>query len=274
MPDLRRITFVSLSCVLLFGTIYSVAYHTYIDTSDPVVALGRTPHPLAESSYFARKDNVLNTLFIKKAWGWTTTAFVALLLTAPPPRPSSSRRATMTLRERLGKWVAATGVWLLFVVWFFGPGVMERVLSLSGAECVMRVPSGDVLAVPTEYCVSRTIVSPATHPELFILSPKGIVEGNSDWRTLPRMMRGHDVSGHVFLVTMSLLFLADMVRPSFSIPKDRLPAAHRYALLGTGALMLIWMFALFTTALYFHTPFEKLTGYCKCCKTLSACPRN
>lgn len=274
MPDLRRITFVSLSCVLLFGTIYSVAYHTYIDTSDPVVALGHAPHPLAESSYFARKDNVLNTLFIKKAWGWTTAVFVALLLTAPPPRPTSSRRATMTLRERLGKWAAATGVWLLFVVWFFGPGVMERVLSLSGAECVVRVPSGDVLAVPTEYCVSRTIVSPATHPELFILSPKGIVEGNSDWRTLPRMMRGHDVSGHVFLVTMSLLFLADMVRPSFSIPKDRLPAAHRYALLGTGALMLIWMFALFTTALYFHTPFEKLTGYCKCCKTLSACPRN
>ena len=88
------------------------------------------------------------------------------------------------------------------------------------------------------------------------------------------MMRGHDVSGHVFLVTMSLLFLADMVRPSLSIPKGKLPAAHFYALLGTGMLMLVWMLALFTTSLYFHTPFEKLTGYCKCSITSSACPRN
>ncbi len=151
MPDIRRITFVSLSCVLLFGTIYSVAYHTYLDTSDPLVALARVPHPLAESSYFARKDNILNTLFIKKAWGWTTAVFVALLLTAPTPQGSSRR--TMSLRERLGKWAAATGVWLLFVVWFFGPGVMERVMSLSGAECVLRVPSGDV-----PHCTRRVLL--------------------------------------------------------------------------------------------------------------------
>jgi len=74
-------------------------------------------------------------------------------------------------------------------------------------------------------------------------------------------MKGHDVSGHVFLLTMSLLFLADMLRPSLSLPQEMRTQAHRYAVMGTGALMVVWLAAEFTTALYFHTPFEKLTGY-------------
>ncbi|KAH8119603.1 inositol phospholipid synthesis and fat-storage-inducing TM-domain-containing protein [Phellopilus nigrolimitatus] len=261
MPDLRRITFVALSSVLLLGTIYSVVHHTYLDTSDPLVALGHVKHALHDYSYFARKSNVLNTVFIKRAWGWTTAAFVALWATYPLAH-GRQRLGEASLRKRLVKWLAATGVWLVFTSWFFGPAVFERLTSFSGGECVVRLPSGKVHTVPMSYCHDRTILSPTTHPDLFFVPPLALDEELfANWTTKPRLMKGHDVSGHIFLLTMSLLFLADMIRPSLQLPAQMRSMAHNLALLGTGALMSIWVFSIFTTSVYFHTPFEKLTGY-------------
>ena len=95
--DVRRITFVALSSALLLWTFYSVAHHTWLGTSDPLLALSRTPHPLHTSHYFARKDNALNTFFIKRAWGWTSAAALALAATAPNAPLSSSSWARSTL---------------------------------------------------------------------------------------------------------------------------------------------------------------------------------
>lgn len=265
MVDLRRVAFVVLTSVLLLATINSVVSHTYLDTSDPAVAFGHLPHPLHNKSYFARKGNVLNTIFIKRAWGWTTGAFIALWVTFPSIQGRPGLRG-MSARERLGKWLAATCVWLVFAAWFFGPAIIDRVTVLSGGECIVRLPTGKILSVPSSYCYDRTIISPATHPELFFIPPLLLPESdNLDWRTKPRLMKGHDVSGHVFLLTMSLLFLADMVRPSLALPSQLRSKAHNYALFGTAALMSIWLFSEFTTAMYFHTPFEKLTGYREFC---------
>ena len=78
-------------------------------------------------------------------------------------------------------------------------------------------------------------------------------------------MRGHDVSGHVFLLTLSLLVLADAVAPALALPQRALLPArtpiHWYAVLASCSLMLVWLFALLTTAVFFHSPFEKFTGY-------------
>lgn len=259
MSNFRRITFVVLSSTILFGTIYSVAKHSWLDTSNPLLALGQAKHPLHDVSYFARKTNILNTIFIKWAWAWTTAAFVSLWLTAP--RETGTTGRTMTTRERLGKWLAATFVWLVFAAWFFGPALLDRLASFSGGECVVRLPSGVVHHVPLSYCYERTIISPATHPELFFPPLLLDEERIADWRTRPRLMRGHDVSGHVFLLTMSLLFLADMIRPSLTLPARYRSTAHNCALAATVVLMGIWVLALLTTSVYFHTPFEKLTGY-------------
>lgn len=259
MPDVRRVTYVALSSVLLLGTIYSVVNHTYLDTSDPLVALGTVKHPLHDVSYFARKTNVLNTVFIKRAWGWTSAAFFSLWLT----HPTAGRRIGMSGRERLLKWIAATSVWLVFAAWFFGPAIIDRIIAASGGECVVRLPSGKVQSVPVQYCIERSILSPATHPELFFAPPLVLPDMQSDWRTRPRMMRGHDVSGHVFLLTMSLLFLADMIRPSLALSSHMRSTAHNIALIGSGVLMTIWLFSEFITSVYFHTPEEKFTGYRK-----------
>ena len=72
--------------------------------------------------------------------------------------------------------------------------------------------------------------------------------------------RGHDVSGHIFLLTMSILFLTDQI--THSLRHDALwTAAHNLAVTANTVLIGIWVFATYTTAVYFHTPFEKLTGF-------------
>lgn len=257
MPDIRRLTFVATSSILLFGTIYSVAYNTYLDTSNPHIS--SLKHHLHDVSYFARKSNILNTLFIKRAWGWTSLIW-ALLFASSPPSTRSTRR--------VWKWFAVTLVWMAFTSWFFGPAIIERLTIVSGGECVVRFPAGGVHTVPIEYCYERTLISPETHPELFITP---FLLPGEDWRAKPRIMRGHDVSGHIFLLTLSLLFLADELRTSLQARTVARSPFHSIAVVATGALMGIWLFSVYTTSLYFHTPFEKLTGFCKFSKNQVVC---
>ncbi|TDL22592.1 hypothetical protein BD410DRAFT_209148 [Rickenella mellea] len=245
MPDVRQSTLAALTAILIGGTLYSVAFNTFLDTSDPL--LTSLPHPQHALSYFARKQNILNQLFIKKSWGWTTAAFIALWTTSP--------REART-RGRFYKWVVATTVWLLFTTWFFGPAVGERVTALSGGQCVVRMPSGILVPVPSSYCVTREALSPATHPDIF---PVAVVVPDGDWRTRPKLVRGHDISGHVFLLTMSSLFLADQLHATIALPNPT--TIHSFAILTVCGLVSLWMFATYTTSVYFHTPIEKLTGY-------------
>jgi hypothetical protein len=107
--DLQRtrpplLTFVLLLSTLAAGIAYSVHYDTYLDTSDPLIA--HLPHPSHADSYFARKSNVFNQLFVKKAWGWTSLAFFLIYGTS-----SSGNKRSLA---RLGTWFATTSLWGLF----------------------------------------------------------------------------------------------------------------------------------------------------------------
>lgn len=249
MPSTRTAAFAAITGVLLFGSLYSVTYNTYLDTSNPL--LTHLPHHLQKTDYFANKANLLNTIFIKKAWGWTSAAFLFLYLTSP--------RNAQT-KERIFKWLAETAVWLVFTSWFFGPAVLERVIALSGGDCILALPSGGTISVPQEYCFSKSPISPSTHPSLFS-TPFLLPE--ETWRAVPRLRKGHDISGHVFLLTMSILFLADQLGSSFRRGSSSWPPLHKWAVGANVILVAIWLFASYTTSVYFHTVFEKLTGYCK-----------
>ncbi|KZS89023.1 hypothetical protein SISNIDRAFT_528378 [Sistotremastrum niveocremeum HHB9708] len=255
MTSPRVIAFSALVVAVTFGTAYSVLYNTYLDTSNPLIA--NLPHPRHSDSYFAQKSNIFNVWFVKKAWGWTTAAFVALYTTSPP---------RIRRNRRIVQYILATLVWLAFTSWFFGPALIDRVVGLSGGECVIVVPSppgtvsDSVITVPHELCQTKSTISPITHPELFIAPFTLPTEG---WATRPKLMRGHDVSGHLFLLTLSTLFLADQLAPTVATEGMMRIASipHAIAFNATMALVALWIWMSYTTSVYWHTPLEKVTGF-------------
>lgn len=70
-------------------------------------------HP--PDSYFARKDNFINVLFLKFAWGWTSLAFIAHATRVPQKIGPTARYAVATI------W------WYLVTQWCFGPPIMDKV---------------------------------------------------------------------------------------------------------------------------------------------------
>lgn len=246
MLDLRLAVFTALTVLATSVTLYSAIHDIHLDTSNPL--LTHLPHPLSKTHYFASKANFLNVYFIKKAWAWTTAAFFLSWLTSPP---------SIRTRERVLKWAAHTTMWVVFTAWFFGPAILERLIVASGGECVLALPSGGPITVPVELCFTKSHLSPSSHPELFGASSSFTLP--VDWRAIPRLRRGHDVSGHVFLLTMATLFLTDQLRYSLRLVEYR--ASHAIAVAANVVMILIWFFATYTTCLYFHTPLEKITGF-------------
>jgi len=235
--------------VLSAGTLYSVLNSSYLDTSNPL--LTHLPHPLQSTDYFANKSNLLNTVFIKKAWGWTSGAFALLYATSP---------ARIRSWNRFLQYVVVTLAWLAFTGWFFGPPLIERVVVASGGQCMLTVPvSGELIDIPIEYCYTKSSLSPATHPTLFTSLTTDFTT-TDPWSARPRLRKGHDVSGHIFLLTLSVLFLAHQITHSLR-SATVWTATHNLAVTANVVLIAIWVFATYTTAIYFHTPLEKLTGF-------------
>lgn len=246
--DIRISAAVVVSAIVFAGTAYSVAHSTYLDTSNPLLA--HLPHPLANSHYWASKSNALNVVFIKRAWGWTSLAFFSLWATSP----CSTRTAS-----RLVKWATETAAWLVFCGWFFGPALIERFIVASGGDCFVSLPSGDVLTVPHEFCYTKASLHPADYPDLF---QTAFTSTPPEWRARPRLRQGHDISGHIFLLTMSTLFLVDQLRVSLRRNSESWSTLHTYAVWANVALVGVWLLASCTTSVYFHTPLEKVTGLC------------
>ncbi|KAG9120090.1 hypothetical protein FRC07_004571 [Ceratobasidium sp. 392] len=267
----RFLVFILLSGLILGGTLYAAIFNTSLDTSDPLVA--HLPHPAAEHSYFARKSNIFNQLFVKKAWGWTSAAFFALWFTSPPHLRKGGRVA---------EWAIATGIWSLFTMWFFGPSLFHRFAAVTGGQCVVLLPPSpdamsNVATVPVEFCQLGKPVSPITHPALFaseLLATRLSSTHSLDpqWHAVPKLYNGHDISGHIFLLTMSIFFLAEQI--SISLPLvypwlDPVPGTvqqrgselHKIAVKASIALLSIWFLMSWTTAMYFHTTFEKISGF-------------
>ncbi|CBQ69419.1 conserved hypothetical protein [Sporisorium reilianum SRZ2] len=245
-------------------------------------------------NYWANRKNIVNRIFVKKAWLWTTIAWFLQLFflrlaptssaTAVPaakPRTSagvasrvdhkkdedasngSPAQATITSPVSISvlRYLIATALWLLFANWFFGPPLSERILTATGAVCV---PSTNPSLSPVEelYCRTRTPLSTASHPALFASqSSKSI---RAMWKG------GHDISGHTFIMVLSSLLLLEDVAPYLGVLLGgaRQGAEVRtrwtrsaYAAVGASVgLVALWSWMLLNTAVYFHTPQEKVSG--------------
>lgn len=221
----------------------------------------------AQPNYFASKRNLLNLLFVKQGWLWTSLAFLFLQLTTTTTSTTTSSRNNQKLNYRLQallRYAVVTTSWLFMTKWFFGPSLIDRSFTLTGGQCEYRPHSS----------------SPSEHLALNA-SATACKAAGGRWRG------GHDLSGHVFMLVLSSAFLlyelyladsqtsqspsSDSATPLHTIltntsttqeetlkPKERQLKSYAryflYAVVALDGLMLL------TTAIWFHTWLEKLSG--------------
>ncbi|KIX02041.1 uncharacterized protein Z518_07980 [Rhinocladiella mackenziei CBS 650.93] len=254
--------------ILALGSLYSVLSPAAIPPPSTPLAPGVASDlhtPSTPPNYFAGKRNILNLYFVKIGWFWTTLAFVLLqITTGPPPSNTQKHFLQATLRYAL-----VTLSWILTTQWFFGPALIDRSFTITGGQC-------------EPHLVNTSSPKDAVDVSL-IDSSLACKAAGGNWRG------GHDISGHVFMLVLSSAFLlyelyiADRhsSHPSVS-PQAAAALAHdmteeeRKAVGGweseTVARVRIWsryflyivvvldLWMLMMTAIWFHTWLEKLSG--------------
>ncbi|KAK0622543.1 inositol phospholipid synthesis and fat-storage-inducing TM-domain-containing protein [Immersiella caudata] len=252
--------------LLLFGALFSLlSPETRAAPYDAIRHAHIQDSPLVPS-YFARKDNLLNILFVKRGWAWITLAFFVFVFTHPT-LDNSARRARATVR-----WAVVTTWWIFVTQWFFGPAIIDRGFRWSGGRCQVAGNEVDRGTASTK--------------EVFTNAACKSVGG--------RWAGGHDISGHVFLLVLGSFFLVQEVgwvaaRGARYVREERSVVMGDGAVKGAGvereerreklerievtvletlgkggsfaaAVIGLCGWMLLMTAIYFHTWFEKLTG--------------
>ncbi|KAK4137122.1 hypothetical protein BT67DRAFT_414071 [Trichocladium antarcticum] len=259
--------------VLVFGAVFSLLSPQ--TRAAPYDALRHAHVAAAAPSYFARKDNLVNVLFVKRGWAWVTAVFAGFVATHPGFGASRARRARAAVR-----WAVVTAWWLFVTQWFFGPPIIDRGFRWSGGKCEeveaemeMEARKGEGLGAGDVFTAAACKAS------------------GGSWRG------GHDVSGHVFLLVLGSAFLMQEVgwavaRWARKTGEERCVVMHDGAVKGAGveaergedgpdhpegvatavmetlgrggriavAVVGLCAWMLLMTAIYFHTWFEKLTG--------------
>lgn len=190
-------------------------------------------------------------------------------------------------------YVLATAMWVGFTGFFFGRGLGDRVIEMSGGRCGLILPEGldlkekmfsganvvdssegQLLQLPNTFCNLRKPLTPLSHPDLF----KSLSASSSHPLSslVPKWRRGFDISGHSFLLPLSSVLLSHELAPTWrkwaGIPVSSGQVINSNAirgywglgnavagLLGT-MLVQLWIWMLVMTGAYFHDPKEKLAG--------------
>ncbi|KAI0841604.1 inositol phospholipid synthesis and fat-storage-inducing TM-domain-containing protein [Hypoxylon sp. FL0890] len=250
--------------LLIFGTLFSLLSP---QTRNATYDVAGHSHVASEApSYFARKDNVFNTLFVKRGWAWITVAF-AVFVATHSSFTSGANGAVRRMRAAV-RWGLVTAWWVLVTQWCFGPAIIDRGFRFTGGKC--------------EVAQEAVVEGTADKGDFFTSAACKAAGG--------RWSGGHDISGHVFLLVLGSYFLIQEVgwvlhrARSAGAREERCVVMHDGAVKGAGveaersgaagvderalgaggkfALGVValcgWM--LLMTAIYFHTWFEKLTG--------------
>jgi sulfate adenylyltransferase (ADP) / ATP adenylyltransferase len=258
---LERIVLGLFPAILVFGTVFSVfSPETRHAAYDPV-SQSHIQDPAFAPSYFARKSNIFNTIFVKRGWAWMTVAHFAFALTHPSVA-SQQKRVQAAIR-----WAAVTTCWIFVTQWFFGPAIIDRGFRWTGGKCELaerEVYMGDT-------SVGEMVTSVACKA------------AGGKWKG------GHDISGHVFLLVLGVAFLLGEVGWPYLrwinwSPDDRTVIMSDGAVKGAsveaetavgegqgkaneglgiggkfaGFVLALSLWMLLMTAIYFHTWFEKV----------------
>ncbi|KAF2484170.1 inositol phospholipid synthesis and fat-storage-inducing TM-domain-containing protein [Neohortaea acidophila] len=257
---------------LILGSLFSTLQPS--SRNAPYIPHIQSYDPLLAPSYFAKKSNVLNVYFVKIGWFWTTLAFFLLIFS----HSSLGRPLTLDLTKRrvqaIARYLTVTAVWIAVTQWCFGPPIIDRTYRWTGGQCEAIYGEGP------EDQLKRAEMG-AAQQALTHAACKAI---GGQWKG------GHDISGHVFLLILgsAMLWLellpavmrteglrearrvvtADGLIRSASIETEK-PSREgegRSKEMGIGLSAALgvaglswWM--LLMTAAYFHTWFEKFTGF-------------
>ncbi|KAH7162261.1 inositol phospholipid synthesis and fat-storage-inducing TM-domain-containing protein [Dactylonectria estremocensis] len=246
---------------LVFGTVFSVLSPDTRSAHYDAISQSHSQDPAVAPSYFAQKSNIFNVFFVKRGWAWITVAFVAFLFTHPSTA-AGPRRVQAGLR-----WAAVTSLWFLVTQWCFGAPIIDRGFRWTGGRCELA---------QREVQMGDTSIGE-------LMTGLACKAAGGKWKG------GHDISGHVFLLSLGTVFLMQEV--GWSVARwSALQAEERSVVMTDGALksanveaeesagqgagksdlglgtkfalgvmgLSIWM--LLMTAIYFHTWFEKFTG--------------
>lgn len=248
---------------LLLGSLFSLLNPTA--RASPYIALAQSHSPELAPSYFAQKRNLFNLFFVKIGWFWTSLAFFIFLMLHPStgPQPSASAPLVLTPRRLQGflRWALVTVWWASVTQWFFGPPLIDRGFRLTGGVCEVLEKGGDA--------------GMSTAGELLTSTACKIAGGQ--WQG------GHDISGHVVLLTLGCAFLGMEILPvvmkhaglreervvrgrdgrieragrlGSAVDRDRLDGRRGVGVSLVVAVLSWWM--LLMTAAYFHTWTEKV----------------
>ena len=249
--------------ILVFGSVYSVVNPETRAAPYDAVSQSHAQEPGMSPNYFARKSNLFNVLFVKRGWAWVTLGSALVVCTHPSygPLALTRRRAQAALRLAL-----ATGWWFVVTQWCFGPAIIDRGFRWTGGRCELA---------EREVRMGRESVGE-------MITAVACKASGGQWQG------GHDISGHVFLLVLgSALLMQELgwvavrwtgwereercvVMPdgalkSASVEADAPVGAGAGGRLvdGIGAQTASWiiglsLWMLLTTAIYFHTWFEKV----------------
>ncbi|WXC62014.1 hypothetical protein SNK03_007881 [Fusarium graminearum] len=258
---LERAGLVIFPAMLIFGTIFSIISPQTRAAPYDHVTQSHLQDPSFSPSYFARKSNLFNVLFVKRGWAWITVAFFGFVF-SHPSTANLERRARAIFR-----WFAVTSMWFLVTQWCFGPALIDRGFRWTGGRC-------ELARREVEFGVDSVADK---------VTAVACKAAGGKWKG------GHDISGHVFLLTLGTAFLMQevgwavlrwsgkrneercVVMSDGALKNANVEADHAIGegagepALGLGGKFAVgvmglssWM--LLMTAIYFHTWFEKFTG--------------
>lgn len=248
--------------ILIFGAAYSaINPQTRAAPVFPGNTHAHSQEPGLSPSYFARKDNLVNTVFVKRGWAWFTAAF-ALWVALHPALRGGRARARAAVR-----WGVVTAFWFLTTQWCFGPPLIDRGFRWSGGRC-------DVV---------ETKVAEGEGDAGDVLTAAACRATGGRWQG------GTDISGHIFMLVLGSAFLLQEVgwvvlrwRGRREL-EERSVVMHDGAVKGAGVearsdgvevgnvadalglggrvlmgLVVLSLWMVLMTAIYFHTWFEKV----------------
>ncbi|KAK6428923.1 hypothetical protein LTR95_014933 [Oleoguttula sp. CCFEE 5521] len=220
---------------LIFGSLFSTL--TVNSTLSPYSHLSQSYAPEHAPSYFAKKSNIFNVYFVKQGWLWITVAFLLFVFTHPSLGPKFDVTAFTRRRvQALARYAVITAFWIAVTQWFFGPPIVDRGFRLTGGQCAILL--SDREAAREEL---GDVKEALTHAAFIGLA--GL-----------RQARRIQTEGG--LVRSAAIETTEPGEKGIPVPKD---VGWGVKATMTVAAASMWM--LLMTAAYFHTWFEKFTGF-------------